>query len=265
MQSRKDACEKGGETSSNVLPHYNTYEMPIGETLFYALKACMIILTISYIFYHSIILSILLCPLGAFYPAIKTSDIIRKRKNELNLQFRDMLYSISSSLSAGKSIEMAFRDVQRDLAIMYPDPDTDIIREVQFIIRKIEMNETIESALSDFAWRADIDDICNFVDVFQTCKRTGGNIVEVVRNASNIINDKIEIKQEIDMLLAERKFEQKILNILPILMILLLSSSAGDYIDPVFNTLPGRVAMTVSVVLLAAGYFISKKIMDINV
>jgi tight adherence protein B len=196
---------------------------------------------------------------------MKEKEIIKRRKNDLNLQFKDMLYSLSSSLSAGRSIETAFQSVLADLSILYGDNEASIIVEMECIINKIKLNETVESALIDFAERAHLEDIDNFVDVFQICKRTGGNIIEVLKNASNIINDKIEIKQEIDTLLAERRFEQKILNILPILMIILLSVSAGDYIAPVFNTVIGRLAMTLSVVLLLVAYLISKKIMDIRV
>lgn len=187
------------------------------------------------------------------------------RKNELNIQFKDMLYSLSSSLSAGKSIELAFKDVLKDLSIMYPDPDASIIKEAGYIARKIDMNETVESALCDFARRAHSEDIDSFVDVFRTCKRMGGNMVEIIRNTSNIINDKIEIKQEINTILAERRFEQKVLNVLPILLILLLSLSAGDYMYPVFNTGTGRAVMSVAIILLIGAYFISKKITDIDV
>ncbi len=127
------------------------------------------------------------------------------------------------------------------------------------------MNETVEAVLSDFARRARIEDVENFSDVFQLCKRTGGNIVEVVRNTSGIISDKIEIRQEIDMLLAQRKFEQKVLNVVPVAMIVLLSASAADYMEPVFTTAVGRLVMTAAIGLLAAAWFLSRRIMDIKV
>ncbi len=251
--------------SRNRLQDYDTYTMPLKKKTTYILSAAAVIFIVGYIFYHSVALSILLCPLSFFYPGMKEKEIIKRRKNDLNLQFKDMLYSLSSSLSAGRSIETAFQSVLADLSILYGDNEASIIVEMECIINKIKLNETVESALIDFAERAHLEDIDNFVDVFQICKRTGGNIIEVLKNASNIINDKIEIKQEIDTLLAERRFEQKILNILPILMIILLSVSAGDYIAPVFNTVIGRLAMTLSVVLLLVAYLISKKIMDIRV
>lgn len=148
---------------------------------------------------------------------------------------------------------------------MYPSPETYIIQEVEYIVRRIEMNETIESALEDLSIRSHLEDIENFIDVFKTCKRTGGNMVSVMRNTSNIINDKIEIKEEINTMLSSKKFEQKVLSIMPVFIIALLSVTTEDYMAPVFNTPIGRIVMTIAMVVIVAGYFISAKIMDINV
>jgi len=224
----------------------------------------MVIFAVAFIFYRSIMLSALLVPLALLYPRLKTREIIAKRKKELNIQFKDMLYSLSSSISAGKTVEAAFREVLKDLSVLYPEPDTFILVEVRRIISRLEMNETIEAALSDLAMRAKLEDVENFASVFNISKRSGGNIVEVVKNTSAIINDRIEVGQEVDTMLAERKFEQKVLNIVPILMILLLSASAPDYMNPVFSTGAGRLTMSISIILLIAAWFISSKLSDIK-
>lgn len=250
---------------SKTATDYGIYEMTAAEMLLYTSIAAFAIFAVAFVFYRSVLISTLLVPFAFLYPRIKTADLAEKRRRELNIQFKDMLYSLSSSISAGRSVEASFRDVLRDLSVMYPDPRSLIIVEVGFIVRRLEMNETIEAILSDFAGRAGLEDVNNFVDVFITCKRTGGNIIEVIRNSSFIINDKIEVRQEIDTLLAQRKFEQKVLNLVPVLMIVLLSASAADYIEPVFTTGAGRLVMTGAILLLAAAWFISKRIADIRI
>ncbi|MDF2522623.1 MAG: Flp pilus assembly protein TadB [Clostridiales bacterium] len=251
--------------SAGRQPDYNQYFMSHREKLLYILAASLIIFIIGYVFYRSFVLSILLCPFAVFYPRIRTKEIIENRKCELNLQFSQLLYSLSSSLSAGKAIEAAFKETLKDLSIQYPDRDAFIIRELETIVGRIEMNETIETALADFATRSHLEDIENFSDVLQTCKRTGGNMVEIIKNTSNIMNDKIEIRQEIDTLLAARKFERKVLNVMPIGMIFLISASAADYMEPVFSTFAGRIAMTLSIILLAVEAMISDKVLRIDV
>ncbi len=249
----------------NNLPDYEVYAMSLKERVMYTLAAACVIYLAAFIFYQSVIISLVVSFAALLYPKIRNKEIIEKRKNELNLQFKDMLYSLSSSLSAGKSVESSFKEVLKDLTIIYPDSNAFIIKEVEYIVRKIEMNETIEKALEDFAARSHLEDIENFVDVFQTSKRSGGNIVDIIKNSSNIISDKIEVKEEIDTLLASRKFEQKVLTCMPVLLILFLSLSTGDYMYPVFHDLRGRFVMTIALALIIIAYFISKRVMNIKV
>ena len=246
------------------LTDYDSYVMSLRERLLYIGAAAAVIFAVAFIFYRSFLLSVLTVPLALLYPRLKTRDIIARRKKELNVQFKDMLYSLSSSISAGKTVEAAFREVLKDLSVLYPEPATFILVEVRRIISRLGMNESMEAALSDFAMRAKLEDVDNFVNVFNICKRSGGNIAEVIKNTSAIINDRIEVGQEVDTLLAERRFEQKVLNVMPILMILLLSASAPDYMSPVFNTSAGRFTMSVAIVLLTAAWFISAKLRDIR-
>jgi|LSQX01.1.fsa_nt_gb tight adherence protein B len=262
---KKTRTEEETLQRQSVLIDYDVYIMSPSERLIYILIAVAVIFVMGFIFYHSIILSLLITPFALLYPKIRTKEIIEKQKYELNLQFKDMLYALSSSLIAGKSVESSFKEVLKDLSIMYPSSDTYIIKEVEYIVRRIEMNETIEDILEDFSKRSHLEDIQNFTDVFKTCKRTGGNLVNVIRNSSNVINDKIEIKEEINTLLASKNFEHKILSVMPILMILLLSVSTEDYMDPVFSTVIGRIVMTFAIVIIVVGYFISRKIMRIEV
>ncbi len=244
---------------------YDFYKMTTKERLICVFAAAAIIFAAAYIFYRSILLSLLLTPFSILYPKFRTKGIIKKRKAELNLQFREALYSLASSLSAGRSIETAFRDAYKELSIQYPGSDTYILAELEQINKKIEMNETIEEALTDFAERSHLEDIKNFTDVFIICKRTGGNLIQVVKNASEIISEKIDVKQEIDVLLTEKRLEYKVLNLMPPLIILLLSAGAEEFMSPVFSEPLGRAVMTFSLLLFVLAFIISKKLMDIEV
>lgn len=256
---------KASTENTRACIDYDIYQMALKEKLICVLTAGALIFAAGYVFYRSIVISLLLVPTALLYPGIRTKDIVRRRKTELNLQFREALYSISSSLSAGKSIETAFRDAHKELSIQYPDGEAYILAELEIINRKIDMNETIEEALADFAERSHLEDIINFADVFAVCKRTGGNLVQAVKNTAEIISEKIDIKQEINILLAEKRLEHKILNLMPVLIVLLLSTSAEEFMAPVFKEPLGRAAMTLSLMLFALSYYISRKIMDIEV
>lgn len=253
------------EQQQSGMADYDIYIMTKKEKILTIIGAAVFIFAVGMIFYHNIILSLILSLFSFKFPKIRVKSIIKKRKNNLNLQFRDLLYSISSSMEAGRSLEMAFKDALRDLAIIYPNSETAIIRETTYIVRKIEMNEPVEQAISEFAERSHIDDIENFADIIKVCKRTGGNLAEVIRSTSNVIGEKIETKREIETTITGKKFESRIMSVMPIFMVAILSFSSPDFMAPVFNTAAGITVMTIAIFMFLIAFLISEKIVDINV
>ncbi|MCD7905117.1 MAG: type II secretion system F family protein [Clostridiales bacterium] len=244
---------------------YDIYIMSKREKVLTIIIAYAVIFAVGMVFYHNIILSLILGLFAFKYPALRVKSIIKKRKGELNMQFRDLLYSVSSSMEAGRSLEMAFKDALRDLAIIYPNSETSIIRETTFIVRKIEMNEPVEQAITEFADRAHIEDIENFADIIKVCKRTGGNLAEVIRSTSNVIGEKIDTKRDIETTITGKKFESRIMSVMPIFMVAILSLSSPEFMAPMFNAAAGVVVMTTAIFIFVGAFLISEKIVDINV
>jgi len=249
----------------NKRPNYDYYIISLSEKIIYSLAGIFVLFLIGYTFYKNIFISMFLAAFGLFLPYLMYPYFVKKRKRELNLQFKDLLYSISSGLSAGKSPEMTFREAQQEMKLLYPLPNTDIIKEIGFINTGLAMNETLEKLLYDFGMRSKDEDIMSFAEVFISCKRTGGNLIEAIRIASNVISDKIEIKREIEVSLSEKKFEQKAMCALMIILVLALSYFSGGYMDSMFTTLKGRIIMTLALILFAVSYAAGAKIMDIEV
>lgn len=52
---------------------------------------------------------------------------------------------------------------------------------------------------------------------------------------------------------------------MPAAILILLSLTAEDYIIPIYNTAAGRIVMTIAALMFVIAYFISKKIMDIEI
>lgn len=252
----------GGEK----LIDYAEYELSFSEMVKYSLIAAGVLFGVAYIFYDHIIIASIVAIGGVFYPKIKKNSLKEKRKDELTLQFKEAIASLSSSLAAGQSIENAFSDALKDLKLLYPDDEAYIIKEFTLINRRIENGEIIERAIDDFAKRSDIDDIQNFSNVFITCKRSGGDLVDVIKQTSDIITDKIEIQQDIKVLVSQKKFESKIMAIAPLGIILFLKTSSPDFVAPLFDfSGPGPIIMTIALVFIICSLWISQKIMDIKV
>jgi tight adherence protein B len=244
---------------------YRHYRLRRKEYAAAFLAAGLLASLLALLFYHSAIAAALVFPLGLLYPKRRAVQVARKRREELNMQFKQALYSLSSLLSAGQSVENAFRGVTRDLLLIYPNPETPIIREMERIVRRMDHGVTIEAALRDFAERSGLEDVVNFAEVFSVSKRTGGNLVEVVRRTSQIIAEKIEVKQEIAVMMAQKKFESRILSGAPVAIVAFLSLSSPDYMQPLYGNPRGIAIMTVCLAALGGCFWISQRLMQLDI
>ncbi len=260
---KKDAVEM--VEREDGLVDYDVYVMGRTEKVLNIILAAAVLFAVGYIFYHNLILSTILMVFAVKWPAIRTRQIIAKRKNQLTLQFKELLYALSSALSVGKSVETGLKDSLQDLRVIYPDPETPILVEIEYILRGIGVNNTIEDMFLQFAERAHLEDIENFVDIFVTCKRTGGDLIEVMRSTSNTIGEKIEVKQEINTTISGKKYEFNFMMVIPVIMVLFLTATSGDYMAPVFDTIVGNLAMTAAIVMFSVSYLVGSKIMQINI
>lgn len=262
---RREKEKASEEKDYNGATNYNIYKMNKKEWLLYVLLAAIGIYAIGYIFYRNIVIAMILTPFALKFPSIRTKDIIKKRKTKLTLQFKDMLYSLSSAVGSGVSIENSIDYVLEDMIMQYGEEGSFIVEELKLMKQKLSLSVTIEEVFRDFAERSGVVDIQTFSNIFEVANRTGGDIIKITRQTSNIISDKIEVKMDMDTMLSGKKMEQKVLTIIPIGLVYMLTVTSGDFMDPLFETIAGNLVATVSLIIMAIGYFWSKHITDIQV
>ena len=98
---------------------YDEYELTKKEIVFFSIQGIMLMVLISYVFYRSAFAMIFLMPLIFPFLNRKRMGCIKKRKNRLTLQFREMMHSVTAGLRAGYSIENAFERSYDDLMLLY--------------------------------------------------------------------------------------------------------------------------------------------------
>lgn len=251
---------KGGDIQS--LPIYTVYELTLLQKVTSVVIGGLLLFGIGYLFYHHWVLSLALVPFGVYSPRLLRDYLMKRRRAALNLHFKQTLFSLSSSLSAGRSVENAFREAVQDLLMLDPEGGSDMIAELNIICTRLEYAQPVEEALHDFSRRAGMEDIERFADVFTVCKRTGGDLVEIVRRTSTVISEKLDIQQEIAVTVAQKKFESKALLVSPLAMVLFMSLTAGDYMEPMY-TGAGIAISTLALAALFLCYLWISKIMDI--
>ncbi|WP_136603831.1 type II secretion system F family protein [Paenibacillus dokdonensis] len=264
LSQRSFQGKKAKPDGKRQLPDYSVYVLSGFQRLMCIAAGAALFLGIGYLFYHQWIVAFLLSFGGLLVPRFWRKYMLERRRMALNLHFKQALYSLSSSLSAGRSVENGFREAIQDLRLLDPDAENDLITELSIICARMEYGEPIEDALHDFSRRACMEDITNFADVFTTCKRTGGDLVEVIRRTSSIIGEKLDIQQEIAVLVAQKKFESKALLAAPILMLVFMNLTSADYMKPMFSGM-GMIISTFALLGLIGCLLWIIKMMNIKI
>ncbi len=249
---------------SSGLPDYHEYRMNGQEYLVGIVGGVAFTVLLSYIFYRSLFAVIFLCPVIPFCVKIQKERLCRKRREMLKIQFKDALQSVSAALQAGYSMENAMREAAGDMQNMYGGEGL-ITRELRAITEGIRNSRTPEELFLSLAKRSGLEDISDFAEVFSIAKRSGGDLPAVIRVCSMTIGDKIETTKEIQALVAAKKLEGRIMDVIPCFIILYVDLSSPGFFDVLYHTAFGRVIMTGCLAVYAGAILLSEKIMSIEV
>lgn len=255
---------KTGKNLKQQALRYEEYHLTLIQWCKYGAGGAAFGILLDYIFYRSYAAYLIFLPLGILYPLMKTKELKRKRLEKLNLEFKEGILLLSSFLSAGYSVENAFSASVKELVLLYGEEGF-ITREFSHIESQVRMNRSVEKALSEFAKRSGLEDVKNFAEVFAAAKRSGGELVSIIGHTSNVIRDKVMVRQEILTLTAARQFEQKIMNLLPIFIVLYIDMTSPGFFDIMYTTGLGRVLMTICLIVYALAYWLAGRIMNIEI
>lgn len=252
------------ESCRNQVKDYKVYQFHMSQIVLYCAVGTGLVFIISIVFYHSWIAIIVLSPLIPIYLQKKKNELCEKEKTELNEQFKEAILAVSINLRAGYSIENSFREAYRDVAVMF-GKESNISKELFHIAKGLDNNVLLETLLFDLAKRSHIDNILDFAEIFQIAKRSGGDMNTIIQSSVLTICDKIEVKKEIQTLLCAKQLEQKIMNLVPILIILYIQSTSPGFFDPLYHNTMGVIIMSICLVLYGIAYKMAKKITTIQV
>lgn len=219
---------------------------------------------IAYVFYRSMAAFFLFLPAGLCYPLLKRRELKRDKLRKLNLEFKEGILTLSSFLSAGYSVENAFAACVGELESLY-GKDGMMAGEFAHMVSQIRMNRPAEVVLSEFAKRSGLDDVKNFAEVFAASKRSGGELVAVIAHTAAVIRDKIQVQEEIATMTAAKQFEQKIMNMIPLLIVIYIDITSPGFFDMMYSTGVGRIVMTCCLAVYAGAFMLAKSIMEIEI
>lgn len=261
---KKSENLKTNKNCSQQAIDYNSYRFSVSEWLKYSFLAVSAAAIGSYVFYKSIIIFSCLFPFCFLYPNLKRKELIAAKKRRLVVEFKEAIMILSSLLNAGYSLENSVKEALVELRLLYAK-DNLIIKEFEYINQLIYMNISVERAFDDLAYRSHSEDIRSFAKVLRIAKRSGGELESIIAHTVGVIGDKVRIKEEIITMTTAKRFEQNVMNIFPLFIVLYIDISSPGFFNIMYTTIIGRVCMSIGLIVYLFAIYISKRLLNIEV
>ncbi|OGI21208.1 MAG: hypothetical protein A2287_07345 [Candidatus Melainabacteria bacterium RIFOXYA12_FULL_32_12] len=202
---------------------------------------------------------LILAVLAAAFPTVMVKMRIKKRYNMFTSQFPDALDLISSSLRAGHSLLSAFQMVSKEM----PEPVNQIFKVAS---DDISLGRDTRDALEGMADNLPMSiDLRFFITAVLIQREIGGNLAEILDTLNYTIRERFKLLGQIATQTAQAKLSGLVLAIAPFAIGGIIWSMNPTYLEPLFKTLPGQIALVVAVMMAGMGYVIINKITDIRV
>lgn len=166
----------------------------------------------------------------------------KQRKWELNLAFKDALVCLQNSLAVGYSPESSVRETLKSLEQLY-GKEHDICKNFRRMVQQMELGVCLEDVFWEFGQRSNVEDIKQLADMFAVVKRTGGNLSQVLRQTSGVLQDKIELKRELHTTISAKRMEFQIMCVVPYGILLYLRLCAPAMCETLYHNLTGILFM----------------------
>ncbi len=137
--------------------------------------------------------------------------------------------------------------------------------EFRRVLQDEQLGVPIDDALMVMARRMQSYDAEQLALVMRLQREAGGNTAEVLDRVAEVIRGRMELRRLVDVLTAQAKISRWILTALPVGVLLMLMLSGGDYLDPMLNSLVGKIALVFGAILVLIGSFWIKQISKLDV
>ena len=234
------------------------------NVLFYAAIAAAGI-AVSYLMYRNIVFSVVILPFSRRIKGFVTDRIIVIRRRKYLAEFKDFLFMASTAIGAGRSMKDAIGEAIPSLISIYGSKSI-LAEDLRKAYERMESGgEDDVNVLKDLAEASGLEDVHDFVTKYSICKTTGASLINALNKAAGVIMEKMSIEREIEELVKRKEGEGLVIFAMPALIILFLNMTAPDYLAPLYETIAGRIIMTVVAVSNIGIYAMIRRITNVEI
>ena len=247
-----------------MIPDYGQMEFSRKEKFLFGIGMLFFLGVVSQMFYQNLVLLFLFPLLYRKGMALYADYKVNKRKRQFLLEFRDFLFSLSTSFATGRHILDGLRDGARYVEEIHGKHGV-LQKELWYIIKAIEETGASDfSLLSDLAKRINLEDVYLFIDVFGACRETGGDLASSMHKSAFVISEKISLEQEIKTMVAQKKLEGRMITAMPFVMICFLQCVSPGYLEVMYTTVGGRCLMTIGLIMMIFAFLWMERMTNVE-
>jgi tight adherence protein B len=198
---------------------------------------------------------------GLLVPVLVRSivrTLAERKKRLFSEQLPDNLQVLSSALRAGHSLIGALSVVVNDA----PEPSR---REFRQVVADEQVGMPLDDALRRVAERMSNRDLEQVALVAALQRETGGGAAEVLDRVAETVRDRAALRRLVRTLTAQGRMARWIVSGLPIGLLVVISALNSQYMKPLFTKTAGQALIVFAGLMVIAGSFVIKKIIDIKV
>lgn len=228
------------------------------------IKVVVVSLLIAWLFFDSALGLVCIGAIGPLFYLDWKREQRRKQQYQIELQFQTGLVFAAGALEAGYSVENAWKEMETEITRLYGQGAVfaTVLRQMN---RRVGINEPLEKLVLEMGMQSETEMIREFSDVFYFARRSGGNMTKIMRRTANLIHQRFQIQEEIQLMLASRELELLILHVMPIAVLGYLRFGSSAFLEPLYHNLVGVSIMVACLAIYGVAWWLSRKIIQIGV
>lgn len=169
-----------------------------------------------------------------------------RHKGKIVQQLPEAIDYIARALGVGQSLETSIKQA-------VPALDNPLRKELAVIPRLLDLGLTLPDALDAVASELDCPEFDFMVAACKVQLESGGNLVDVLNNLSDMIRSRHHLRMKVAALSAEGRVSTILLSSFPVLMFFYLNWARPAYMAPLYAEFWGQVLLYAIFILIAIG------------
>jgi tight adherence protein B len=259
LQNKDDGNDKEKNVLRDQLDQAGLYDASLKQYFIGSTISCLVMLLLGVLFKFNIIVILFMSIIGFFgLPRFFIKFKTGRRQKKFLAEFADALESMVRLLKAGMPMGEAILMVSREFEGPVGEEMTKIYEEQKI---GVPMGEACVKA----ARRMPLTEMQMFATGIMIQQQTGSSLSEVLLNLAKVIRARFRLKRKIQALSAEAKASASIIGALPILVGAGLTAVNPEYMEPLFQTLKGKMFLTGAGCWMLMGILIMRQMINFRI